>query len=152
MKHYSIVPVFFIIAFNVYALDSFSMKELTVTEWVQNDHLFNRISNELISYINIYYEYRKIENLEHDNFEYIYEFSKFDFEKIFFVVYTDISLFSREYFVVFIVTSNNGTEIQKIEISVIDRILYPPEFYLPFSIPTLIRESSNDMQSCQVTK
>jgi hypothetical protein len=127
------IIVIFFLSFKLYALDPFYMREITITEWSQNPYLFEMVNIELLRYIqgiNIY-----INNIEINNFEHIYQFRYDSFEEVYLIFYKTGNLYQR-YYVIFILTDNNMTEIKLMEISIINRQSERWPNQIPFPIRT----------------
>jgi hypothetical protein len=127
MKRYFVVLLFFS-TFIVYALDSFDMNELFVSDLIHNNDFFEKIKEQLLIYLQDNNEY--IKEIDNNNFNYIFELSNEKFEKIFLFIYMTGYIF-REYYAIFVVTSNDAPEIKYISITNIERNQEP---ILPFDI------------------
>ena len=112
-----ILKIFIITIITAYTQDIFIMHELNVPEMAQ-DILFERINNELLSYIMNDNEY--VTELSLDNYCLIYELNNDNFEKVFLIIYRTGYIY-HEYYVIFIVTKNDLTEIKNMVITTIDK-------------------------------
>jgi hypothetical protein len=122
MKHYLFIIVLLsIIILEIHAHDSFCGKELSLTELMQNNFIFDRIKNELQGHIQAIDESIGINQsieIELDNFEYIFEINN-NIVNIFLIMYST-GYPIPVYFSIFVVTDNNMTEIKIIEIKIIN--------------------------------
>jgi hypothetical protein len=132
IKHNLVFLIVFFITVEAYAQNSFYMKELTVIELIENKVIFENINSELTKYIQRDFPFPAVIKLYPNDYGPIYEISKNNYESIFLVFYK-YGPFSQEYYIAFVIVSNDKTEIKSININTIDR--RQDELISPFDLP-----------------
>jgi hypothetical protein len=108
------------------------MKELTITELSENNIIFENINSELTKYIQNDFPFPAVIKLNTNDYGPIYELSKCDYEKIFFV-FCRYGPFSQKYYMAFAIASNDLTEIKSININTMAK--REDEYFRPLDLP-----------------
>jgi hypothetical protein len=137
IKHNLVLLIIFFTTVEAYSQNSFYIKELTVTELSKNNIIFENINSELTSYIQKNFPFPAVIKLDPKDYGPIYELSKNDYETVFLVLYK-YGPFSQEYYIVFVIASNDLTEIKSININTVERqkVEFMPPFDLPPNLPS----------------